>query len=127
LNISIADALFLILGLVIFAGALIIFGVVVYLGHTKGDAMSEYFKNSSSVITISKRIDPGLRGKIRLICSASSVVTFPRFFLKHGLVSAEDIDQFPKDLRRKLVVLQWALLTALAGIMTLGLIAMQSN
>ncbi|MCW8274449.1 hypothetical protein IMF27_01075 [Pseudomonas sp. PCH199] len=124
MNISFADALFVVSGLLVFGGAIIIFGVAIYLGYTKGEVLSEHFKNSSSLITVPARIDKGLRGKTRLVYSVSSVVTFPRFFLKHGIVSAEDIENFPRDLRRKLVVLQWSLLTALTGIVTLGLIAM---
>lgn len=124
MNMSVASALFVASGLFFFGGAIVVLGVVVYLGHTKGDILSDHFKNSSSVITIPALIDKGLRGKTRLVCSVSSVVTFPRFFLKHGIVSAEDLENFPKDLRRKLVVLQWALLTVLAGIMILGLMVM---
>ncbi|VVQ11337.1 hypothetical protein PS918_05335 [Pseudomonas fluorescens] len=124
MNISFADALSVASGLLVFGDALVVFGVAIYMGYTKGDVLSEHFKNSSSLITVPARIDKGLRGKTRLVYSISSVVTFPRFFLKYGIVSAEDLENFPRDLRRKLVALQWALLTALAGIMTLGLIAM---
>ncbi|HWT69236.1 MAG TPA: hypothetical protein VN214_09015 [Pseudomonas sp.] len=123
MNISFADALFVIVGLTIFGGALIVFGIALYLGYTKGNVISDHFKNSSSVITIPARMDKGLRGKTRLVYSVSTVVTFPRFFLKRGLVSAEDIDKFPNDLRCKLVVLQWSLLTLLTGSIVLGLIA----
>ncbi|NUU33634.1 hypothetical protein [Pseudomonas sp. C2B4] len=124
MNISVASALFVASGLFFFGGAIVVLGVVVYIGHTKGDILSDHFKNSSPVITIPALIDKGLRGKTRLVCSVSSVVTFPRFFLKHGIVNAEDLENFPKDLRRKLVALQWALLTTLGGIMALGVIAM---
>jgi hypothetical protein len=94
------------------------------LAYTKGDVFSEHFQNSSPLITVSARIDPGLRGKTRLVYSISSVVTFPRFFLKCDLVTAEDMDNFPHDLRRKLVLLQWTLLGIVAGMVLLGLIAM---
>ncbi|AWY42123.1 hypothetical protein DKY63_20310 [Pseudomonas putida] len=123
MNISFADALFVIVGLTIVGGALIVFGIALYLGYTKGDVLSDHFKNSSSLITLPARIDKGLRGKVRLVYSVSSVVTFPRLFMKRGLVSAEDIDEFPNDLRRKLVMLQWSLLTLLTGSVVLGLIA----
>jgi hypothetical protein len=124
MSISVADTLFLASGLVVFGGALVVFGVALHLGYTKGDVMSEHFQNSSPLITVSVRIDKGLRGKTRLVYSISSVVTFPRFFLKCGLVTAEDIDNFPHDLRRKLVLLQWILLGVVAGMVLLGLIVM---
>ncbi|PTR26982.1 hypothetical protein C8K63_103236 [Pseudomonas sp. GV085] len=124
MNISVADALFLASGLIVFGGALVVFGVALHLGYTKGDALSEHFQNSSPLITVSARIDAGLRGKTRLVYSISSVVTFPQFFLKHGMVTAEDLDNFPHDLRQKLVVLQWTLLGVLSGMVLLGLIVM---
>ena len=124
MNISVADALFLTSGLIVFGGALVVFGVALHLGYTKGDALSEHFQNSSPLITVSARIDTGLRGKTRLVYSISSVVTFPRFFLKRGMVTAEDLDNFPHDLKRKLVVLQWTLLGVLSGMVLLGLIVM---
>lgn len=124
MSVSVADALFLASGLIVFGGALVVFGVALHLGYTKGDVLSEHFQNSSPLITVSARIHTGLRGKTRLVYSISSVVTFPRFFLKYGMVTAEDIDNFPHDLRRKLVVLQWTLLGVLVGMVLLGLIAM---
>ena len=124
MSISVADALFLASGLIVFGGALVVFGVALHLGYTKGDVMSEHFQNSSPLITVAVRIDKGLRGKTRMVYSISSVVTFPRFFLKYGIVTAEDLNNFPHDLRRKLVALQWTLLGVLAGMVLLGLIAM---
>lgn len=121
MSISVADALFLTSGLMVFGGALVVFGAALYFGYTKGDALLECFPNSSSIITIPVHIDSGLLGKIRLVYSVSSVVTFPRVFLKHGIVAAEDLERFPSDLRRKLVALQWTLLTVLSGMMILGL------
>lgn len=121
MSISVAGALFLTSGLMVFGGALVVFGAARYFGYTKGDALLECFPNSSSIITIPAHIDSGLLGKIRLVYSVSSVVTFPRVFLKHGIVAAEDLERFPSDLRRKLVALQWTLLTVLSGMMILGL------
>ena len=121
MSISVADALFLTSGLMVFGGVLVVFGAALYFGYTKGDALLECFPNSSSIITIPAHIDSGLLGKIRLVYSISSVVTFPRVFLKHGVVAAEDLVRFPSELRRKLVALQWTLLTVLSGMMILGL------
>ena len=124
MSISVADALFLASGLIVFGGALVVFGVALHLGYTKGDVLSEHFQNSSPLITVSARVHAGLRGKTRLVYSISSVVTFPRFFLKYGIVTYVDLHNFHYDLRRKLVALQWTLLGVLAGMVLLGLIAM---
>lgn len=80
MSVSIVDTLFLASGLIVFGGVLVVFGVALHLGYTKGDVLSEHFQNSSPLITVSARIDAGLRGKTRLVYSISSVVTFPRFF-----------------------------------------------
>jgi hypothetical protein len=69
--------------------------IALYLGYTKTDVLLNSFKNSSSVITISTRIHKGPWGKLQLVGSACSVVTFPRFFVKHGIAGAGDIESFP--------------------------------
>ena len=96
--------------------------VALYLGYTKTDVLLNSFKNSSSAITISTRIYKGPWGKLQLVGSACSVLTFPRFFVKHGIAGAEDIESFPVSLRRKLIVLMWSavgLFTSLALLVTL--------
>jgi hypothetical protein len=105
MSVNAVDAVFLISGLIVFGGMLVVFGGVIHLGCTKGNVLLEHFQNGSSLITIPARIDPGLTGKVRLVYSVSSVVTFSRFYLKRGLVTAEDINRFPSDLRRRLVTL----------------------
>jgi hypothetical protein len=77
---STADTLFLASGLIVFGGALVVFGVALHLGYTKGDVLSEHFQKQFSTLTVSARIDAGLKGKTRLVYSISSVVTLPRFF-----------------------------------------------
>ena len=96
--------------------------VALYLGYTKTDVLLNSFKNSSSIITISTRIHTGPWGKLQLVGSACSVVTFPRFFVKHSIADAGDIESFPLSLRRKLIVLMWSavgLFATLALLVTL--------
>ena len=95
--------------------------VALYLGYTKTDVLLNSFKNSSSLITISTRIHKGPWGKLQLVGSACSVVTFPSFFMRHGIAGAGDIESFPISLRRKLIVLMWSAigLFALALLVTL--------
>lgn len=96
--------------------------VALYLGYTKTDVLLSSFKNSSSVITISTRIHKGPWGKLQLVGSVCSVVTFPRFFVKHGIAGAGDIENFPLSLRCKFIVLMWSavgLFAALALLVTL--------
>lgn len=84
--------------------------------------MSVYFKKSSSLITLHTHKHKGPFGKLQLVGGIASVVTFPRFFVKRGIASAEDIEKFPPQLRRKLIFLQWSvigLFTALVFLVSL--------
>lgn len=82
-------------------------GFALYLGYTQGERMCGYFKNSSSTITSVTRNSSGPYGKMQLVGGIAFVVAFPGFFLRHGIVSAEDIKKFPLSLKWKLVALQW--------------------
>ncbi|AWY44128.1 hypothetical protein DKY63_31150 [Pseudomonas putida] len=44
---------------------------------------------------------------MQLVGGIAFVVAFPGFFLRHGIVNAEDIKNFPLSLKWKLVALQW--------------------
>lgn len=88
-------------------GLFICIARALYLGYTQGDQMSRYFKNSSSSMTSAMQRHAGPYGKIQFVGGVSFVLTFPRFFLKHGILNAEDVRSFPSHLRRKLVALQW--------------------
>ncbi|AWY42907.1 hypothetical protein DKY63_24545 [Pseudomonas putida] len=90
--------------------------IALYLGYTKTDVLLNSFKNSSSVITIATRIHAGPWGKLQLVGSACSAVTFPRFFVKHGIASTEDIANFPLLLRRMLKALMWCAIGQFAAL-----------
>ncbi|WP_162634946.1 hypothetical protein [Pseudomonas putida] len=82
-------------------------GFALYLGYTQGERLCGYFKNSSSSITSVTRNSSGPYGKMQLVGGIAFVVAFPGFFLRHGIVNAEDIKNFPLSLKWKLVALQW--------------------
>lgn len=77
-------------------------GVALYLSYTKGDLMSSHFKNSSSLLALGIYKSTSLHGRLLLVGSISSILTFPGFFLKRGLANAEDIDSFPPRLSASL-------------------------
>jgi hypothetical protein len=104
---------------VVLLGIYVWIGVALYLGYTKGDELSKYLKNSSSLTTVDTHKHAGPFGKLQLVGGIASVVTFPKFFVKRGLVSAEDIERFPLPFRRKLVILQWSVIGLLATLVFL--------
>jgi hypothetical protein len=90
--------------------------------------MLEHLKNSSMLSALTPLRHGGPWGKLVLVGSISGALTFPRFYLKRGSVSAEDLHNFPLQLKRKLVLLQWVgivlLLTmvSIAAVAKLGLV-----
>jgi hypothetical protein len=70
------------------------------------DLMLEHLKNCSAIMTRAPLRYGGPWGRLLLVGSISGVVTFPKFYLKRGELSSEDLASFPMLLKRKLVVLQ---------------------
>ena len=96
------------LGGVVIICQFICIGVALYLSYAKGDLMLSHFKRKSSLLALGIYKRTSLHGRLLLVGSISSILTFPGFFLKRGLANAEDIDSFPLPLKRKLVILQWS-------------------
>lgn len=108
---------------VIFIGQFICIGTALHLSYTKGDIISSHFKNCSYLINTGIYNNSSFYGRILLMGNISSIVTFPKFFLKRGLVSAEEIGSFPRQLKRQLNILQWSfigLLAAMVLLVTIG-------
>lgn len=123
MSLSVPETLFLVVGLIAFGGMFVCLGIWLYLGYAKGDQLRELFKNSHPYITMGSGPHTGPQGKIRLVGSIGLVLALPRSFLKNGLVSAQDIDNFPPALRRKLVSLQWTAIVLLIIGVLLGFTA----
>ncbi|MGE8154887.1 hypothetical protein ACQKP5_27030 [Pseudomonas vancouverensis] len=96
------------LGSVVIICQFICIGIALFLGHTKGDLMSKHFKSNASFLTIGLYRRTSFYGRVHFILGISSVLTFPGFFLKRGLVSADEIRSFPLKLKRQLIMLQWS-------------------
>ena len=98
-------------------------GVALYMAYTKMDVMLGCLKNSSSVMSMASLRHGGPWGKLLLVGGVSGFITFPGFYLKRGSINAEDVNNFPAPLRRKLVALQWTvigLFAALALLVAVG-------
>ncbi len=101
------------------AGLMIGNVIALYFGYTKTELLLDHFKNSSSTITNTVRIHTGPWGRLQLVGSACVLVTFPRFYIKHGILNAEDFDTFPLPLKRKLIALQWSVIGSFAALAVL--------
>lgn len=93
-----------------------------YLGYAKIELLLVCFKNSSPSISSAVRMHKGYWGRLQLVGSACMVLTFPGFYIKHGVLSVKDFESFPCQLRWRLVTLQWSVIgsfTAMALLVAL--------
>ena len=104
---SIEKIVFGLLGGILVIGAIIWIVFALRIAYTHLDLMLKHLENSSTVTTLTQLKQGSLWGRVLLVGSISSVLTFPDFYIKRGRASAEDISLFPTLLKRKLVVLQW--------------------
>ena len=95
------------LGGILVIGAIIWIVIALRIAYTHLNLMLKHLENSSTVTTLTQLKQGSLWGRVLLVGSISSVLTFPDFYIKRGRASAEDISLFPTVLKRKLVVLQW--------------------
>lgn len=104
---SIEIIVFGLLGGILVIGAIIWLIIALRIAYTHLELMLKHLENSSTVTTLTQLKQGSLWGRVLLVGSISSVLTFPDFYIKRGRASAEDISLFPTLLKRKLVVLQW--------------------
>ena len=104
---SIEKIVFGLLGGILVIGAIIWIVIALRIAYTHLDLMLKHLENSSTVTTLTQLKQGSLWGRVLLVGSISSVLTFSDFYIKRGRASAEDISLFPTLLKRKLVVLQW--------------------
>lgn len=97
-------------------------GVALHLAYTRMDEMLEHLKNCTAIMTRAPLRHGGPWGKLLLVGGISGIVTFPGFYLKHGGVSVEDLENLPVLLKRKLAILQWACIASLSSMFLLWVI-----
>ena len=119
MTVNLADQVFLVLGLSIFGGAFFCICISLHVAYTKMDLMLEHLKNCSIVRAHSPLKYGGPWGKLMLIGWIAGLFTFPEYYLKRGEASAEDLNDFPKHLRKKLVMLKMASFFLIAALVTL--------
>lgn len=105
MNITIAEQVFVTVALVDFIGIFISIGVTLYLSYTKIDLMLGCFKNSPAVINLSLLLGSGWWGRLYVMGGITSVLVFPHIYLRDGGAIASDIESFPIDLKRRLILM----------------------
>lgn len=107
MSLATGDKVLLVIILTNFAGIFFWIGICLYLAYTKVDLILSHLKNSPAIKVWAPMREGGPWGKLLLIAGISGLVTFSRFPLEKGQLSADDLASFPADLKRKLIRLQW--------------------
>lgn len=105
MSISAGEKIFLVVALADFTGIFISIGVALYLSYTKMDLMLGCFKNSPFVINLSLLLGSGWWGRLYVMGGITSVLVFPHIYLRDGGAIASDIESFPIDLKRRLILM----------------------
>ncbi|WP_392888058.1 hypothetical protein ACF6ZU_25270 [Pseudomonas migulae] len=107
MSLSTAETVYLAIGLIDFIGAFISIGISLHLAYTKMDVMLNHLKNCPAVMIRAPFRNGGPWGNMFLLGAIMGVMTTPRLYLRDGGACAEDLKNFPADLKRKLIILQW--------------------
>ena len=94
--------------------------VALYLAYTKMDVMLEHLKNSSAVKALAFYRQLGVWGHLKLIGEIAALITSPDKCIKSGRLSAQDIENFPAPLKKKLVLLRRSVLVLVSLLFLVG-------
>jgi hypothetical protein len=108
MSVSAADKVFLCISLSGFGGVFVCLGIGLHLAYTKMDLMLDYLKNCPSVMNRTFFLNSGPLGRLFVLGGITGLMISPRLYLRDGGASADDLKNFPVDLKRKLIVLHWS-------------------
>jgi hypothetical protein len=95
--------------------------IALHLAYTKSGEILEHLKHCSAIRIRAPLRSMGIPGRLLLIGGISGIVTFPKTHLRRGELCAQDLQQLPRSLRRRLIALQWGLISSVAALF-LGLV-----
>jgi hypothetical protein len=107
MSLSSGGTIFLVIGLIDFIGAFISIGISLHLAYTKMDVMLNHLKNCPAVMIRAPLRNGGPWGNMLLLGAIMGVMTTPQLYLRDGGANAEDLKNFPANLKKKLIILQW--------------------
>ena len=107
MSLSTAEKIFLCVALIDFGSIFVWIGIALHLSYTKMDLMLAHLKNCPAVMIRAPFKDGGPSGRLFVQGAIMGLMTTPRLYLRDGGASAEDLKNFPADLKRKLIILQW--------------------
>lgn len=79
--------------------------VALYMAYFDIDVIFEHMKNSSAITSLTFLRDAGPSGRLRMISNIADHIRSPRKGIEKGSISAEDIENLPAPIKRKLIIL----------------------
>lgn len=108
MSVSVAQKIFLCISIIGFSGLLIFLGVALHLAYTRMDMMLDHLKNCPSIMLRAQFKNGGAWGRLFVLAAIMGVMTMPNVYLRDGGASVKDLQSFPGNLRRKLIILHWS-------------------
>lgn len=100
----------------IILGLFIVEGIALYWEMTLKQELLSYFSNSPGILTKATSKRDSLILKLMFIGAIAGAVAQPAGYIKRGELSADDLQNLPLSLKRKLVIMHWTVTGLLAAL-----------
>jgi hypothetical protein len=105
MSLGAADKVFLTVSLVGLTGVLAFLTIALHTAYTKMDMMLSYLKHCPFIMSRAFLRDGGPWGRLLILGAIVGVLKTPGLYVPDGSVSIEDVLNFPRELKAKLIAL----------------------
>lgn len=123
MSVSTGENGYLYISLIGFVGVFTCIGIALYLAYNRVELMLSHLKNCPTITIRAFLLHAGPWGRLHLLGAIMGLMTMPRVHLRDGGASAEDLKNFPADLRLQLVMLHWTSGFLLLVMIGMGIVA----
>ncbi|TKJ72468.1 hypothetical protein PspCFBP13508_09065 [Pseudomonas sp. CFBP13508] len=116
-----SEKIFLLIGIVDFVGIFTLIGVMLYVAKTKTETILNHLTNSSISSRLIMLWHGGPWGKIYMMGEVFDIMRNPEFYIHTGKLCAKDFENFPKKLKKNLIILYKLVFIFFAIMMCLGI------
>jgi hypothetical protein len=88
-----------------FAGIFVCIGISLYFAYFKMDELLKYLENCPAVLGRAALLDFGFKGRLFVLGGIIAVLDKPAMYVSAGGADVGDLERFPADLRRNLLLL----------------------
>ncbi|AJO79679.1 hypothetical protein [Pseudomonas sp. MRSN 12121] len=87
-----------------FLGMFTMLGVYLYWGYTRMDEMLGHVRNCQMITGNRFYLSMGPWGRMMMVGVVAGYLACPGFFIRRGLLDADEINNFPQPLKRRLII-----------------------